>query len=189
MDCTNLHNLYMHLNPLVTMPFRMNRGLQLRPVNRIKHVVDLQAATAGGTSVTSNVIAAVDNPVIANTAEVQTGATVHGLFLVVEVTNTEATQGVLPNCYLIVVKNPGGNLVIPAPNVIGASDNKKYVIHQEMVMLQKQTGSNPRTLFKGVIKIPRGYKRFGPNDLLQVVIFAPGVDIDLCLQAHYKEFR
>ncbi len=180
--------VYMHQIHLETMPFR-NRGMILRPVNRIKHVFDLQAATAGGTSVTSNIITAVDNPVIANTAEVQTGSTVHGVFLVVEVTNTEATQGVLPNCYLIVVKNPGGNLVIPAPNAIGASDNKKYVIHQEMVMLQKQTGSNPRTLFKGVIKIPRGYKRFGPNDLLQVVIFAPGVDIDLCLQAHYKEFR
>ncbi len=171
-----------------TMVFRrFNRSI--RPVNRIKHVRDSQGATIGGTQVTESLIIAVDNPVIANTFEVETGAIVNGIYLKVEVVNTEATQGAVPNCYLAITKNPGFNLTFPNANVIGSNDNKKFVIHQEMVMLQKQAGSNPRTLFNGVIVIPKGYRRFGPSDRLQILIFSPGVDIDFCYQAHYKEFR
>ncbi len=163
------------------------RGLGLRPVNRIKHVVDKQAAmNAGGTNDT-DVITATDTPVQAQTDEVQTGATVNAIYLLVEVNATSSAA--LANVYLSVAKNPGGNLTLPLANIVGVNDNKKYVIHQEMVMMQQVTNSNPRTLFKGVIVIPRGYRRFGPNDLLTVRINSPGVNINLCLQCHYKEFR
>ncbi len=56
-------------------------------------------------------------------------------------------------------------------------------------MMQKQDDSNPRTLFNGVIVIPKPYQRNGPNDLLSIHILAPGVNIEYCMQAHYKEFR
>ncbi len=170
------------------MPFR-NRGNSLRPIHRIKHVVDSQFAATGGTAVTVTLIFSVDAPVLANTTEVETGSKVNGIFLSVEVVNTEATQDVLPNVYLMIFKNPGNNLTAPAANAVGSSDNKRYSIHQEMLMLQKQTGSNPRTLFKGVIAIPRGYRRMGPGDTLTAVVLSPGVDLDACLQCHYKEFR
>ncbi len=168
------------------MGFR-NRGMALRPVHRIKHVVDIQNGLTAGTVATENVINAKDAPVLANTIEVETGSKVNGIFLIVEVLATSSAG--LPNCYLTVAKNPGGNLTLPAPNVVGASDNKRFVIHQEMVMLQGQSGSNPRTLFKGVVVIPRGYRRFGPNDFLTLKILAPGVNLSYCIQAHYKEFR
>ncbi len=172
------------------MPFRrFNRGLNLRPVQRIKHVVDSQFAVVGGTPSVTTVIQATDTPTLAATSSVQTGSTVHGIFLVIEVVNTEATQGVLPNVYLAVFLNRGGNLTNIDANAVGSNDDKRYVIHQEMIMLQKQSGSNPRTLFKGVIILPRGYKRFGPNDLLNIIIDSPGIDLDACLQVHYKEFR
>ncbi len=172
------------------MPYRRsNRGIGIRPVNRIKHVVDFQGATAGGTIQNVTLIDASDTPVIAQTDEVITGAKVNGIYLKVEVVNTEAVQGVLPNCYMLVGKNPGNQVTIPNPNAVGSSVNKKFVIHQEMIMFQKQTDSNPRTLFNGVIAIPRGYRRFGPNDNLILRILSPGVDIDICVQCHYKEFR
>ncbi len=141
---------------------------------------------AGGTNDT-DVITATDTPVQAQTDEVQTGATVNAIYLLVEVNATSSAA--LANVYLSVAKNPGGNLTLPLANIVGVNDNKKYVIHQEMVMMQQVTNSNPRTLFKGVIVIPRGYRRFGPNDLLTVRINSPGVNINLCLQCHYKEFR
>ena len=62
---------------------------------------------------------------------------------------------------MLVFKNPGGNLTVPANNTVGSNDNKKYVIHQEMVMLEQSISGNPRTLFNGVIRIPRGYQRNG----------------------------
>ncbi len=58
-----------------------------------------------------------------------------------------------------------------------------------MVMLQGTNAGNPRTIFNGVIVISRGYRRFGPNDELQLDLLSPGVNINFCFQAHYKEFR
>ncbi len=164
-----------------------NRGQNLRPVNRIKHVRDIQAATTAGTTDTQTLINTVDNPAITATADVQTGSTVNGIFLIVEANATSSAA--LANMYISIQKNPGGNLTFPAPNVVGTSDNKKYVIHQEMVMFQQVTNSNPRTIFKGVIVIPRGYRRMGPSDTLTIQLLAPGVNINYCIQCHYKEFR
>ncbi len=166
---------------------RFRRGNALRPVNRIKHVVDLQYASALGVNTVNTLITAVDNPVLANTAEVQSGSTVNGIYLVVEINATSNTT--LSNAYMYIVKNPGGNLTLPAANVVGASDDKRYVIHQEMVMLQQVANSNPRTLFKGVIAIPRGYRRMASGDFLQIMILAPGTNINVCHQCHFKEFR
>ncbi len=170
------------------MVFR-RRSLSLRPVHRIKHVIDLQFATAVNTPVGKNLITASDTPDLAAVAEVETGATVNGIFLVVEITNTTATSGVIRNAYMIIYKNPGGNITAPVPNTVGSNDDKRYVIHQEMVMLDATENGNPRTLFKGVIVIPRGYRRFGPNDLLEAQFVTPGMTSNVCLQCHYKEFR
>jgi len=178
----------MHRNLLVIVPrFRRSSNF-LRPVQRIKHVIDSQGADALGVAADTTLIKASDAPVLANTNEVQTGSKVHGIYLRVEGVNTGVT-GVLANWYLIIVKNPGGNITVPVANAVGVSDNKRFVIHQEMLMFQMQDNSNPRTLFNGVIKIPRGYSRFGPNDTLILRTFSPGVETNWCVQCHYKEFR
>ncbi len=169
---------------------RYNRGNRLRPVNRIKHVVDFQGGVVLGATSIRNVILAVDAPTIGSTAEVITGSTVSSIYAKIEVTTTSGTA--LANAYLACFKNPGGNLTPPSPNAVGGSDNKKYVIHQEMVMLQKfdaDIAANPRVLFNGVIRIPKLYQRFGPNDKLDFLILSPGANVDLCMQTHYKEFR
>jgi len=162
--------------------------MAIRPVHRIKHVVDQQLATALGVQSLVVLVNTVDAPVLGNTRDVETGSKINGIYLRVEVVNI-GTTGVLANAYLIVFKNPGGNLVFPNGNVIGGSDNKRYVIHQEMVMLQQIHDSNPRTLFNGVIVIPKGYRRQAPNDTIEIGLFSPGIDLNLCVQAHYKEFR
>ncbi len=179
----------MQKNPQATlMVFRSrNRGMGLRPVNRIKHVVDIQDALVVGTQVNKNLIIADDAPVLSQSAQVMTGSVVNAIYLKVEAVATSSAE--LGNMYMAIVKNPGGNLGALAPNAVGVDDDKRFVIHQEMIMFQKQTGSNPRTLFNGVIKLPRGYRRFGPNDILQINLLSPGVTVDYCLQCHYKEFR
>ncbi len=164
-----------------------SKGLGLRPINRIKHVTDIQAAANAGTTTDTNLINTVDSPTISSVNQVAKGSTINGIFISCEVYGTSSAA--LSNCYFMVAKNPGGNLTLPAPNVVGANDNKRYVLHQEMIMLQKVTNSNPRTLFKGVVVIPRGYRRFSSGDLLTVRILAPGVNIEFCMQSHYKEFR
>ncbi len=170
------------------MSFRnRSRRNSLRPVNRIKHVVDNQQGISLGTKTTNTLIVAKDAPVLGNTNEVQTGCTVNGIYFKSECYAT--TAGALANVYMYIMKNPGNNLATPPPNVVGSDDNKKYVIHQEMVMLEQSVNGNPRTIFNGVIVIPRGYRRFGPGDVLNVTYLSPGVNISVCHQAHYKEFR
>ncbi len=159
----------------------------LRPVNRIKHVVDNQRGITLAVQQNQILALAVDDPQLANTTQVANGSTINGIYLKVEAYATTASA--LANAYIMIVKNPGGNLTFPNANVVGADDNKKYVIHQEMVMLERSVNGNPRTLFNGVIVIPRGYRRMAPNDQIQLFMFSPGVNLDLCLQCHYKEFR
>ncbi len=169
------------------MPYR-TKGLGLRPVNRIKHVTDSQFAVALGVVQDHIFINSVDAPTLVATTQVETGSTCKGAFITVEVVNTGATR-VLANAYMMVFKNPGNNLTFPNPNVVGSNDNKKYVVHQEMIMLQMQDNSNPRTLFKGVIRFPRHLQRNGPQDTWVIRVFSPGVELSGCIQTHYKEFR
>jgi len=169
------------------MTFRRRFQNRLRPVNRIKHVVDNQQGIVLGAQPTVTLVAANDNPALANTNEVETGSTVNGIYLNIEAYAT--TAGALANIYIIIMKNPGGNLTVPFANLVGQNDNKRYVIHQEMKMMEQSVNGNPRTIFNGVVVIPRGYRRFGPNDTLLVAFHAPGVNANVCLQCHYKEFR
>ncbi len=87
------------------------------------------------------------------------------------------------------MKSPGGNLATSNGNTIGSNDNKKYVIHQEMRMLSNSATPIPTVLFRGVIKIPKLYQRNGSNDAWALVLFAPGVDIEYCVQCIYKEYQ
>lgn len=96
---------------------------------------------------------------------------------------------------MIIFKNPGGNLVNPFPANVGNNDNKKWVIHQEMIMITQNSadaGSFPRTMFQGVIKIPRGYRRVGTNDNLSALFSLDIAEttgaVDLCVQCIYKEY-
>ncbi len=161
--------------------------MALRPINRIKHVVDSQGAVGIGTPVIVDLIDTTDTPTIAVSDACETGSKVNGVYIVCEAYGT--TAAALSNFYFMVFKNPGNELTMPNGNIIGTDDKKRYVIHQEMVMLQKEVAGIPRTIFKGVIAIPRGYRRNGPNDRLSVQLFTPGVNVDYCLQCHYKEYR
>ncbi len=169
---------------------RFRRAMALRPVQRIKHITDQSATLTANTSLTLAVVIAKDVTATSAEEEVILGSTVHGIYLKAIVASNQVTEaGAIPNVYMIVMKNPGNNLTTPVPNAVGGSDVKKYVIHQEMAMLENQVSGNPTTIFSGVIAIPRGYKRFGVNDRLTVTFFSPALDISLCIQAIYKEFR
>ncbi len=168
------------------MVFRRRSSLGLN-INRIKHVVDSQQGVVLNVIGFVTLVQSTDTPTRAQTDECETGSKVNGIYLRVEAYAT--TAGALANIYMLVGKAPGTNITLPNPNVVGASDNKRFVIHQEMVMLEQSVNGNPRTLFNGVIVVPRGYRRNGPDDRLTLFTFAPGVNTSVCVQCHYKEFR
>ncbi len=166
-------------------------GMALRPINRIKHVVDSSATVAA--AATSFVTAAitVDTPALSDVDGVQVGSKINGFYIRLEAASNEAIDlGAIPNFYMYVWKNIGGNLTRPDPQAVGSDDNKNKVIHQEMTMLEnKGQGSNARTIFNGVVVIPKGMRRMAPNDTWQVVFKCPALNTAVCTQIHYKEFR
>ncbi len=174
------------------MPFRSNR---LRPVNSIKHVVDSQLTVPAGNSSPVVLVRGSENPVISTDTEtVKVGAQVSSIFLNVQVVNSVDAVGLINNAYFYILLNPGDNLVAgskPAVNEVGLSDNRKMIIHQEMVMLSDSNDSIPITMFKGVLKIPRKARRIGLNDVIELQVGTPtgGAEINACIQCIYKEYN
>ncbi len=162
----------------------------LRPIHRIKHVVDAEGGTTAGVVSVIDLIDTEDAPVITGTNECETGSKVNGIYLRVEALHSSGAGR--SNMYMMIYKNTGDALggARPLPNAQGGSDLKRNVIHTEMIMLNGDAGNGqPRVLFNGVIKIPKGMIRNGPDDKLQCVLLTPTVLADFCLQCHYKEFR
>ncbi len=166
--------------------FRRN----LSPINSRKHTVDSQQALAIDTQLRIPLAVTVDSPVLANNTEVATASTVNSIFLNVQF--AASSTAAIANIYMYIWKNPGANIAVaqvPDGNKVGVSDMKKLIFHQEMSMSEKNTTAIPRTLFKGVLKLPRHMRRFGYKDELLLEMYAPGVTHDVCVQCIYKEYR
>ncbi len=170
----------------------MARGMSLRPIHRIKHVIDAEGTVDDTPNVIVDLIDTVDAPVLASVTQNETGSTVNGVYLHLEALHASGTGR--PNMYMLILKNPGANIATTAidPTQTGGNDNKRFIIHQEMIMGSGDAGNGlPRVVFNGVIKIPKVYKRNAPNDKLQMWLVTgnTGVVFDWCMQCHYKEFR
>lgn len=173
---------------------RMGQSLRLRPVNRIKHVVDTNGAIVAGAQSISDVIISVASPSNTVSNQCESLSLVRSIYLRVEVIGKDSAGGV-DNIYMYVFKNPANDLTPPPVDAVGLNYKRKFVIHQEMLMLDFKgtTSGFPRTLFKGVVKIPSAYQRVGIGDKLQVVIGHRPAEVsqlsEFCLQCIYQEFR
>ncbi len=143
-------------------------------------------------------IETVASPSLGSTTEVADAGTVSSIYLRVEALTT-ADFTLQPAFYMIVFKDIANDLADPNPAGTGISESKRWIIHQEMVMLSQGESSSgegagfPRTIFNGVIKLPIRYKRFGFGDKLKVLMAllageTTGV-AQVCVQCIYKEFR
>ncbi len=173
---------------------RFNRNI--RPVNSMKHVVDAATVAVPGAVVSSvPIVTAVDNPTLGSLESVNKGCRINAIFLKVEAIHNSGTFVTIPRVYMTIQKSPGNDVAIVYPANVGNSDSKKWVIHQEMMMMTgiaADDNSFPRTLFVGVVLIPPKMKRFGTNDRL-VIHFAldageTTATVSVCVQCIYKEF-
>ncbi len=169
---------------------RFRQQMAKRPIHSIKHVVDDQGGIVIDTKTFVQLIHAVDAPVLANRDETEVGSRVNAIFLNVQV--AASSTAALANIYMYLYGNPGNNIgvaSVPKGNVTGSSDFKKMIFHTEMIMTEKNTTAIPRTLFKGVITIPRKFRRQGIDDTINLLLYSPGVTWDYCVQCIYKEYR
>ncbi len=169
----------------------------IRPVQSIKHVVDTATtAVPAGLVSTVPIIISNDDPSNDLVTQVQTGSTVNSFYLRIEMLHNSGTWVTVPRLYMSIQKNPGNNLNTVYPANVGPSDNKKWIIHQEMMMttgIAADDNSFPRTMFQGVIKIPRGYKRNGTADRMNINfsldVMETTATVTVCVQCIYREYR
>ncbi len=167
------------------------RRNRLRPINSIKHVVDVQGAIPVATKTIVSLIKGVINPdLTTDTTKCEAGSKVFSLFLNVQVVAT--SEAALSNSYFILYKNPQGNIPaanIPNANATGAHEFRRQIFHTEMAMMADTSESIPIVLFKGVLKIPKVYQTMRQDDVIELQLFQPGTTSDFCVECIYKEIR
>ncbi len=82
------------------------RYSRMRPINRIKHVVDIQTAVPVNTQVVNPVAVSVNTSTLASAHEVEIGSTVSSIFLTIEAVASETSTTATPNFYFYIAKNP-----------------------------------------------------------------------------------
>ncbi len=151
---------------------------------------------AGVNTVLGTVVFAVDNPALANSAEVSVGSKVSSIYFSIYVFaegGEVANEVPLTDFYFIKVP---GNIwttftaaLLPTPGSTGVHLNKRHILHEEKGLAGGGDASltGVPMVFKGVIRIPRGRQRMGQNDTFKVCIrtnFASKV----CMKAIYKYY-
>ena len=173
----------------------MPRRSSLRPVQSLKHIVDIPTSTVLAVQSVVPVIEAVTNPALSGVDKVNEGCTVNAVYLRVEVLGTTSFTQV-PRVYMAVFKDQGGQQTNPNANGSGNNSLKRLIIHQDMIMISGvglEGSGFPRTLFQGVIRIPPRLKRFGYDDRLLILLQNGAGETtgiaNCCVQCIYKEFQ
>ncbi len=116
-----------------------------------------------GTLVTRVIAKAVNTPLSTNPTDVGQGSTIKALWISLDVCGLLGT-GVLNIFTAYLFKNPGDNLTPPAPESVGSSNEKKFVIKFWTAMIMRnQDGNNPYH-WEGWVPVPKRYQRMGTDD-------------------------
>ncbi len=174
------------------MGFRSPRNV----INSTKNIREDSGIIAASTNTSISIpITAADNPVLANSNEVATGAKVTSIYLstfFIAEGGEVANEVPLVDWYII--KDPGNawgttfdanNL--PTPGATGVHKNKRHILHTEKGLVGGGDASlaGLPMIFKGVVRIPRGRQRWGQSDVLRICARA-NFATKFCSQAIYK---
>ncbi len=181
---------------IFSMP-RFQRSLH--PVISTKNVVDTSGVLAAGTDTVMDVLAvAVDAPTLAAPDSVERGSTINGLYLsIFFITEGGEVANEVPLVDWYILKNPGNNFAstfdatnLPTPGATGSHDNKRFIFHEEKGLAGGGDASlaGVPMVFKGVLAIPKGYRKFNANDRLTLAARA-NFATKFCVKAVYKWYH
>ncbi len=162
------------------MVFR--RGLNLRPINSQKNIVDGTFLTVAAATVTTVVLATAVNDFAGSAATLPTGSSIKGIYLFVSIQQ----QAVNSNVDWYVWKGPVEIAAgMPVPGATGGDQNRRYILHEEKGLPGPVNNGSPPHIFRGVIRIPRGRQRFGEADQIQIRLRGAAA-YDACVKCIYK---
>ncbi len=159
----------------------------IRPVKAVKNIVDGTFLGVGATVQTIVNLVDTVNDYTGLTATVPIGSTVNGVYLFVQMIDSGST---VTNVDWYVYKRNGlAAAVTPVdPGSTGGNVIRKLILHEEKgIPGNALDGAYPLT-FKGVIKIPRGMRRFGEGDQLKLVMRGTSA-YNACVKCIYKFYQ
>ncbi len=180
------------------MVFRRRSGIY--PVDATKNVIDKSSIIAATTNTVLVTVAhAVNSASLATDNEVTRSSTINGLYLSLFIYSEGgevANEVPLADWYII--KDSADHMGtagfaatgLPTPGATGTHENKRYIFHTEKGLAGGGDASlsGVPMVFKGVIGIPRGFRRMAMGDKITIAIrtnFASKV----CVQCIYKWYK
>ncbi len=173
---------------LVSMPFRRMAGL--RPVNSIKHVLDIEGGLAAATDSTSTFVNAVNTPSVPfKPGDVMFGSYVRSFYLSIFIIGaTGAPIDGSINWYIAKQRSGQGAADFPTPSATGTSEVRNQIIHEEKGL--SGSGDGTPMVFKGVIKIPRSMQRIREGDAMFLRLRINGtIQATFCIKIIYKSYQ
>ena len=160
----------------------------VRPmVHSTKHYVQFSISTVtGGAVVVLSVAKAVEVGAKDLVSEVEEGSSVKAIYveLWARAGSTTPSSG-----QMIIFKRQSDatNPTATEMAALGAWDNKRNIFYTTMGLFNDQD-ADAIALFKGWIKIPRGKQRMGLGDDINIAVFTPTIDLQICGFSTYKEY-
>ncbi len=156
-------------------------------INSNKNIVQNVTGGTDGGLVTVDLVDTQDSATLAVPDDVQRGCKIYKVwFEFWYAASAEVAVGVTNVMTAYIIKNPGTNLTVPDATTYGVSNEKKFVFKTWKGLIGPRTQGFQPYSWKGWIKIPRVYQRFGANDKLQFVFRGDGVASIVCSLAIYK---
>ncbi len=160
----------------------------VRPVIKSeKHIVQFSIATVtGGANLDRSIVSSVAVSAKTDPDEVEEGAIIKACYLEfwVRAGSTTPSSG-----QWVLYKKSQGQAVPTTANMAALNgwSNKKNILQTGMGLFNDQD-ADAIAIVRGWYKIPKGKQRFGLGDELQLTIFSPTIDLQICGFALYKEY-
>ncbi len=160
-------------------------------INSVKHVIDAEGTLTGGVSATVPLGVAV--PVRSdpfNPQDIVLGETINAMFISVFMIGTSG-GGNQASINWFIWKQRTGQIGsnLPEPGDTGISNVRNQIFHEEKGLAGSQDGTP--MAFKGVIIIPKGFRRTREGDAFQIRLKSASQganDTSFCVKAIYKSF-
>ncbi len=177
---------------------RSNRG-KGQVINSTKNVVETSTILAAGTNTRLMIIAtAVENAALATAQQVDKGSKIHSIYLsVFAIAEGGEVANEVPLVDWYVLKDNADAMGttfdaahLPTPGATGVHENKRFIFHTEKGLAGggDTSLSGVPMIFKGVLRIPRGFQTMRMGDVLGLYARA-NFATKICVQSIYKYYR
>ncbi len=156
-------------------------------INSEKNIVNNITAGTAGTQATLNVALSVSSADNTSVTEVTRRSKIFKIWVELWASASATTaEGVSTVFDAYLVKNVGSNLTLPGAQVVGSSNEKRFVFKQWKGLVASRKEGFPAYSWRGWIKVPKVYQRMATDDVIQIAFLFTGTNGLLCTNIIYK---